>query len=214
MFFYFFSVNPASVQKYVTAQKNSSPANTVVDVGQARADWSMKNFNVLIPKSKFSQAYGEAFNLAFNELEVLDSTNRTVILPEMVKIKSYSAAKDYNAITLSMAKIASLNEIQKKREVILANYLKSFAAANNGTADKEANQLTADFISAAGKMNDAYIAFSVMLDGLASGKISEQLAGEAQKTTETLVASKADFMAANKKLVDFFVSTLQADAKN
>ena len=174
----------------------------------------MKNFNVLIPKSKFSQAYGEAFNLAFNELEVLDSTNRTVILPEMVKIKSYSAAKDYNAITLSMAKIASLNEIQKKREVILANYLKSFAAANNGTADKEANQLTADFISAAGKMNDAYIAFSVMLDGLASGKISEQLAGEAQKTTETLVASKADFMAANKKLVDFFVSTLQADAKN
>lgn len=188
--------------------------NTVVDVGQADNDWAMRRYVFLIPKSKASPVYAEAFNLTFNEMEVLDSTNFTSLFPLISKLKDALADKNYDAINSLSVQIRDLNETQKRREVILAKYLKNFGAVNGNignVTDKETIQLTADFISAATKFNNAYVTYNAMIDGMISGKMTDQSVNDAKSTMENLTASKTNYLDASKKLVGFFVQTFQSD---
>ncbi|MDO8664034.1 MAG: hypothetical protein Q7K44_00560 [Candidatus Liptonbacteria bacterium] len=188
--------------------------NVAVDVSQANSDWAMREYEFLIPKSKASPVYAEAFNLTVNEVSVLDSTNLTPLFPLISKFNDALVAKNYDAINSLSLQIRDLNETEKKREVILAKYLKNFGAVNGnigGVTDKETIQLTADFISTATKVNDAYIAYSAMIDGMISGKMTDQSVNDAKNTMENLRGSKVNYMNASKKLVAFFTVTLKSD---
>ncbi len=192
----------------------SPSQNNVVDVNQANSDWAMHKYEFLIPKSKASPIYAEAFNLTFNELEVLDSANRTSLFPLISKFSDALVAKNYDAINSLSLQIRDLNETEKRREVILAKYLKNFGAVNGNigsVTDKETIQLTADFISVATKVNNAYIAYSAMIDGMISGKMTDQSVNDAKNTVENLAASKINYLSASKTLVAFFAQTFKND---
>ncbi len=192
----------------------SPSQNNVVDVSQANSDWAMHRYEFLIPKSKASQVYSEAFNLTVNEFSVLDSTNSASLFPLISKFNDALAAKNYDAINSLSVQIRDLNETEKKREVILAKYLKNFGAINGNignVTDKETIKLTADFISTATKLNDAYIAYSAMIDGMISGKMTDQSVNDAKNTMENLRESKINYMNAAKELVAFFAQTFKSD---
>lgn len=209
--FFFGAIVSGAVVFYVlkTNLKNSSPQDAIVDIGQSNADWSMRKYGVILPASKASPEYKQEFDLAFNELDILDSTNRISLFPLITGIKDQFNAKNYDGINSAILKIRGINEVEKKREIIAASYLKNLDSINKKTVDQETNRLTADFILKATKLNDAYVAYSGFIDKFVSGRIDEKSISEGKEVMANLVSAKKDFLEANKNLIEFFVQVVK-----
>ncbi len=206
--FLFVNSNPQLAENYIKSFKGLPPEDTIVDVGQANADLGLRKYGLAIPSSKASSEYKNAFELAFNELDILDSTFRTSLYPLLVGLKDKSG--NYDELSSSILKIRGINEIEKKRIAILGNYLDNFSSANQKTADAETKSLTSDLISKFITLNDAFSSYFRFVDKMVSGRINEGYVEEGKAVAANLASAKKAFLEASKKLTEFFIGASRA----
>lgn len=199
---------------YIYGKKTPAPKTAVIDVGQEKNDLALYKYDIPLPKSKVPLAYYNSFNRTINEIALLDSTNREEVYPLVVKVKEGLDKKEYDGLIPLSNQIQNLNETQKKRQAIATAYLNDLTVANDKITDEKTKELTVDFISAGRKVNNAYIAYSALIDSVIAGNVTQQTVADTQTAINNMKASITDFQSATKKLMDYFAEVIKNDIKN
>lgn len=189
----------------------------VIDVNQERNDLAKFKYKFLVPKSRASEDYYTIFNKTLNEFILLDLTNRNELYPLFTTAKSQISSGDLSGLRASADKIKSLNETEKKREIIISSYLNTFKDVNSlkANTDKETNKLTSNLIATADKLNNDYIAYSKLIDFVLTGaQITSQTIDDVKTTLNNVVSSTIAFEKSSQDLFSFFKQTTDEELKN
>ena len=184
--------------------RKSAPISTVINLKQLNDDLSQHKYDIKLPKSKVSQEYYIAFNTVINELFFLEETNRDKLSSAVLAVNEAIQNKKYDVLDPLLGQVRQINGVEKDREVIIGIYLKDLSLDNDKLSDAKTKELTANFIASAQKLNNAYISYSAMLDGLASKRVSWWSRADAKGIADNIASSNTELQGATEKLLTFF----------
>lgn len=191
-----------------------NPLPSIIDLKQATKDSSLKKYNIVLPKSKATPAYYASYNAAVNDFIILENAYRDDVAPLLARAQAYLAKKDYSGLSSLATKAGNINDVQKKRLMILSADFDSFSAVNEATVDRETKSLTAEFIKAGKNMVEKYTAYSALIDDILSGNLSSQSESQAKAVVSGFTTATDSFRTATKKLTTYFSDVLVTDLKD
>lgn len=212
--FYFIKENPSFFTRYFSSlgKRSVPPGTVVVNLNQVKDDLAAFKYNILMPKSKVSQDYYDTFNITYNELVLLDSTNRDELYPAVAKIRERIAARNNNDLASLITQVQKIQKTERSREAVVSVYLNTLSSLNEKTTDEKIRSLTASYVVAGKKLNNDFISYSAHIDAIIAGGVSTSTPAESETILKNLTASANNFRVASQELIAFFAEILKNDA--
>lgn len=195
-------------------QEIPPPGTPIINLMQLNADAKLSKQNFVVPKSKVSLAYYDAFNNTLNEVIIIDGANKNLLAPLISNIKNGLETKSYNDFPSLSSQIKNINDAQKNRQAILSGHLSLLSSINKKTVDQKTKDLTNNLIDAVTNLNDSYKTYSKIIDDSIGEKIDEQTIASAKLLEDKILSATTASRKASTEILLYFSEVIKADLKN